>query len=61
MWKDYIWNLATCNWENGKYLACIMDDSTIMCYETIDSYKEDAGAEAKLNDEVKSYSKTSFN
>ena len=24
--KDYVWNLATCNWENEKYLASIMDD-----------------------------------
>ena len=27
MWKDYIWNLATCSCQNGKYLATIMDDS----------------------------------
>ena len=27
--KDYFWNPATCNWENGKYLASIMNDSTI--------------------------------
>ena len=31
MWKDYVWNPATCNCENGKYLASIMDDSTIIC------------------------------
>ena len=24
--KDYVWNPATCNWENEKYLASIMDD-----------------------------------
>ena len=24
--KDYIYNPATCNCENGKYLASIMDD-----------------------------------
>ena len=29
--KDYIWNPTTCNYENGKYLANIMDDSAIMC------------------------------
>ena len=29
--KDYTWNPATCNYENGKYLASIMDDSAIMC------------------------------
>ena len=31
--KDYIWNPVTCNWENGKYLVGIMDDSPIMCDE----------------------------
>ena len=30
----YVWNPATCNSENGKYLASIMDDSAIMCDET---------------------------
>ena len=24
--KKYVWNFATCNCENGKYLASIMDD-----------------------------------
>ena len=38
--KDYVWNPATCNCENGKYLASIVDDSAIMCDEVIDSYKE---------------------
>ena len=27
--KNYVWNPATCNCENGKYLASIMDDSTM--------------------------------
>ena len=27
--KDYVWNPATCNYENEKYLASIMDDSVI--------------------------------
>ena len=27
--KDYVSNPATCNWENGKYLLRIMDDSTL--------------------------------
>ena len=35
--KDYIWNPATCNCENGKYLASIMDDSTIICDEVINA------------------------
>ena len=34
--KDYVWNLATCNCENGKYLANIMDDSVITCDEITD-------------------------
>ena len=38
--KDHIWNPATCSCENGKYLASIMDDSTITCDEIIESYNE---------------------
>ena len=30
--KDYVCNPATCNCENGKYLASIMDDSAIICH-----------------------------
>ena len=33
--KDCVWNPATCNCENGKYLASILDDSVIMCDEII--------------------------
>ena len=33
--KDYVWNPATCNCENGKNLATIMDDSAITCDEII--------------------------
>ena len=32
---EYIWNPVTCSCENGKYLAKIMDDSTIMWDEII--------------------------
>ena len=39
--KDYVWNPATCNCENGKYLASIMDDSAIICDEVIKSYDEE--------------------
>ena len=39
--KDYIWNPATRNCENGKYLASIMDDSAIICDEVIKSYNEE--------------------
>ena len=35
--KDYVWNPSTCNCENKKYLAIIMDDSAIMCDEVIES------------------------
>ena len=37
--KNYVWNPATCNCENGKYLASIMDDSAIICDEVIMSYE----------------------
>ena len=39
--KNYIWNPVTCSCENGKYLASIMDDSTIICDEVIKSYDEE--------------------
>ena len=35
--KDYVWNPATCNCENRKYLANIMDYSTTMCDDIIES------------------------
>ena len=41
MWKDYILNPATCNCENGKYLASIMDNSAIIFDEVIKSYGEE--------------------
>ena len=41
------------NCENGKYSASIMDDSVIMCDETIGLYNEDAKAN--------SYDETFFN
>ena len=37
MWKKYVWNPGTCNCENGKYLASIMDDSVITCDELINA------------------------
>ena len=39
--KKIFWNPATCNCENGKYLASIMDDSVIICDEVIKSYDEE--------------------
>ena len=38
--KDYVQNPSTCSCENGDYLASIMDDSTIICDEVIESYDE---------------------
>ena len=34
------WNPATCNFENGKYLASILDNSAILCDEVIELYDE---------------------
>ena len=59
--KKIVWNPATCSCEKGKYLASIIDDSAIMCNGIIKSYNEDADAEAKSNDEAKSYDETNFN
>ena len=50
--KDYVWNPTTCNCENGQYLGSIMDDLAITCDEIIESYDEDADAEAKSNYET---------
>ena len=53
--KDYVRNPATCNQENGKYLACIINNSAITCDEIIDV---DVDAEAKLSDGAKLDNKT---
>ena len=39
--KDYVWNHSTCNCEDGKYLASILDNSVIVCDEVIESYYEE--------------------
>ena len=44
--EDYVWNPATCNCENRKYLASITNDLAIMCDEIIESYKEHAKAQS---------------
>ena len=36
--KDNVWNPATCRCENGIYLASIVDDSTIICDEIVESF-----------------------
>ena len=33
--KQYIWNPATCSYENGKYLGGIIDYSVVICDETL--------------------------
>ena len=39
--KDYVWNPATCNCQNGKYLASIVDDWVIICDAVIESFDEE--------------------
>ena len=56
--NDYIWNPATCDCENVKYLASFMDDSAIICEEEV--VDADADTEAKSNDEARSNNKTNF-
>ena len=58
MKKDYVWNLSSCNYKNGKYLASIVDGSAIMFDEVKEWYDKDKDVEAKSNDEAKSYDET---
>ena len=37
--KDYIWNPATCTYENEKCLVSIMDDSAFTCDKIIEKTK----------------------
>ena len=45
--KDHVWNPSTCNCENGKYLASIIDNAAIMCDEVIESYDEETNFNEK--------------
>ena len=45
--KDYIWNPATCNCENGKFLVSIMDDSPITCDNIKESYNKETNYNEK--------------
>ena len=45
--KDYVSNSATRTCEKGKYLASILDDSTIICDEVIKSYDEEINFDEK--------------
>ena len=49
MWKNYVWNLSTCNCENGKYLASIMDDSAIICKKIINEKETNFKKKKKKN------------
>ena len=49
MWKKIMLGILLHATENGKYLASIIDDSAIVCYEVIESCIEDL--EAKLHKE----------
>ena len=42
--KYYVCNTATCNYENGKYLASVLDDSAVSSDEIKESYKEETKA-----------------
>ena len=48
--KGYVWNLATCSYENGYYLESFLDDSAIICDKVID-----VEADGKSDDTGKSY------
>ena len=39
--KDYVWNPSKCVCENGKHLASIIVDSTIICDEVLKSYNKE--------------------
>ena len=39
--KYYIWNPGTCNCEDGKNSASIIDDLAIRCDDDIESYEEE--------------------
>ena len=58
--KDYVCNPVTCNGENGKYLASIMDDSAVICDEVIDA-DVDADVKVKSNNKAKSNYKSKSN
>ena len=53
MKKDYVWNLSSCNYKNGKYLASIVDGSASMFDEVKEWYDKDEDVEAKSYDETK--------
>ena len=51
-------NPTTCSCGNGKYLASIMDDSTITCDEIMESYDEERKTFPTIFNEKKATCKT---
>ena len=47
MYEKKIWNFATSNCKNGKYLASIMDDSVITYDEIIELFNEETNFNKK--------------
>ena len=58
MKKNYVWNLASCSYETGKYLASIMDNSAIICDEVIESCSEEIKTVPKILNKKKATCKT---
>ena len=50
--KLIFWNLATCTWENGKYLGSIIGNSVITCNEIGAAQSETLTTRAKSYGEV---------
>ena len=45
--KDYVRNPSTCNFENGKHLTSIMNDSAITCNDIIEPSEEETNFNGK--------------
>ena len=41
MWKDYIWDPATCSCENRKHIASALEDSVTTCDKFLDFYNKE--------------------
>ena len=48
-----VWNPAISSFENGKCLASIMDDSVIMCDESVESHSEELNLKKKKKQNTK--------
>ena len=58
--KDYVWNPATCNCENRKCLASIMNDSAVTRDENVKSFYEETKTIPAYSDEKKVTCKTQY-